>query len=118
MVAMTSGSTPWRIIGSTSSILNSSAEQHASTPRMPTMTATQNGAPSMPIAGQHEERRQHDELALGEVDGLRGLPQQREADRDQRVDRPGRKPRDEKLEEIAHRPPPMRAAGASAPAAP
>ncbi|MGY4449589.1 hypothetical protein ACVWZR_004249 [Bradyrhizobium sp. i1.3.1] len=36
---------------------------------------------------QHQERRQHHELALREIDGLRGLPQQREADRDQRIDR-------------------------------
>lgn len=38
---------------------------------------------------QHQERRQHHELALREIDGLRGLPQQREADRNQRVDGAG-----------------------------
>ena len=36
---------------------------------------------------QHQHGRQHDELALGEVDRLRGLPDQREADRSQRIDR-------------------------------
>jgi hypothetical protein len=37
-----------------------------------------------------------------EVDGLRRLPQQREADRDQRVDASGREPRDEELDEVSH----------------
>src|SRR5438270_4634285 len=54
--------------------------------------------------GQHQERRQHHELALREIDGLRGLPQQREADRDQRIDRAGGKSRDQKIEQIGHFP--------------
>jgi len=33
---------------------------------------------------EHQEGRQHDELALREIDRLRGLPEQREADGDQR----------------------------------
>ncbi len=53
---------------------------------------------------QHQERRQHHELALREIDGLRGLPQQREADRDQRIDRAGGKSRDQKIEQIGHFP--------------
>ena len=39
---------------------------------------------------QDEKRRQHDEFALGEIDRLRRLPQQRESDRNQGIDRPGR----------------------------
>ena len=54
-----------------------------------------------------EERRQHDEFALGEIDRLRGLPQQRKADGDQGVDRPGREARHQKLNERCHRHPPF-----------
>src|SRR6185369_549571 len=49
---------------------------------------------------QHEERRQHDELALREVDGLRGLPQQHETDRDERVDAARRDARDCQLQKV------------------
>ena len=59
---------------------------------MPISAASQNGAPEI-HRRQDEERRQHDEFALGEIDRLRRLPQQREADRDQGVDRPGREAR-------------------------
>jgi len=48
-------------------------------------------------ADEDEKARQHDELALREVDRLRRLPEQREADRDQRVDRAGREACYEKL---------------------
>lgn len=51
---------------------------------------------------QDEECRQHDELALGEVDGLGGLPDQREADRHQGVNRPGSKTGNQKLDEGGH----------------
>src|SRR6266496_1228626 len=51
---------------------------------------------------QHQERRQHDEFALREIDGLRRLPQQRETDRDDGVDRPGRKTCHEKIKQIGH----------------
>ena len=54
---------------------------------------------------QHEEGRQHDKFALGEIDGLRRLPQQREADGDQRIDRAGRQPGNQKLNKGRHRPP-------------
>ena len=47
--------------------------------------------------GQNKERRQHDELALGEIDCLRGLPQEREADRNQGVDCAGSESRNQKL---------------------
>src|SRR5262249_10850971 len=49
---------------------------------------------------QHEKRRQHDELALREVDGLRGLPEQHEADRDERVDAARRDARDRQLQQV------------------
>jgi hypothetical protein len=52
--------------------------------------------------GEDEERRDHHELALGEVDRLRGLPEQHEADRDERVDAPGREARDEELQDVGH----------------
>src|SRR5262249_5337976 len=55
-----------------------------------------------PHANQHEEGRQHDELALGEIDGLRGLPQEREADGGERVDASGRKPGNQQLEDVGH----------------
>jgi len=61
---------------------------------------------------QDEERRQHDELALGEVDRLGGLPEQREADRDERVDAAGREAGDEELEEVGQSRRPKTAAGA------
>ena len=79
--------------------LNSTPSTMAET-RMPMTTAPQNGSAESQ-RDQDEERRQHDELALREVDRLRGLPQQREADRDQRVDAAGREPRDEELEKSA-----------------
>jgi hypothetical protein len=49
---------------------------------------------------QHQERRQHDELALRKIDGLRCLPQQREPDGDDGVDRPRRQSRDDQVEQI------------------
>ena len=64
---------------------------------------------------QHEEGRQHDELALGEVDRLRGLPQQGEADGDEGVDRPGRQSGHQELNERSHRTPAVRARPASPP---
>src|SRR6202011_1998327 len=51
---------------------------------------------------QHQECRQHHEFALCEIDGLRGLPQQREAHRHQGVDGAGGKPRNQKVEQIGH----------------
>ena len=51
---------------------------------------------------QHEEGRQHDEFALREVDGLRGLPQQREADGDQRIDRSRGEAADQDLDQLRH----------------
>ena len=59
-------------------------------------------------ADQHEERRQHDEFALGEIDGLRRLPEQREADRHQRVDRAGGEPGYHQLQASAIGPAPGR----------
>ena len=38
-----------------------------------------------------------------EIDGLRGLPEQREADGDEGVDPPGGQSGDEQLEDIGHR---------------
>src|SRR5215475_14323202 len=52
---------------------------------------------------QNEKRRQHDELALGKVDGLRRLPDQREADGDEGIDRTGREPGYQKLDKGSHR---------------
>ena len=45
MVAIASGKTPWRIIGSTSRRLNSTPSTMADT-RMPMTTAPQNGTPA------------------------------------------------------------------------
>src|SRR5215475_3466704 len=59
----------------------------------------------MPHSNQDEERRQHDELALGEVDRLRGLPQQREPDRHQRVDGAGGEARNQELEDVGQHAP-------------
>ena len=53
-------------------------------------------------ADQREEGRQHDELALGEVDRLGGLPEQREADGGERVDRSRRQARQDDLDELGH----------------
>ena len=53
--------------------------------------ASQSGIPSrFMVPTSIEDRRQHDEFALGEIDRLRGLPDQREADGGQRVDGAGR----------------------------
>ena len=53
-------------------------------------------------SGEHEERRQHHELPLREVDRAAGLPEKREADRDQRVDRADRKAGQDELQEVGH----------------
>jgi hypothetical protein len=53
-------------------------------------------------AEQHPERRQHDELALREVDRPRRLPQQSEAQRRKRVDRAGRGAGHKKLDQVPH----------------
>ena len=101
MVEMTSGSTPRRISGSTITVLKttpSSSSDKRSRAAAPARTA----APNHFIADQREEGRQHDELALREIDGLRGLPEQREADRRQRIDRAGGQAGDQQLEEIGH----------------
>ena len=73
---------------------------------MPIRTASQNGAPSI-HRRENEKRRQHDEFALGEIDRLRRLPQQRKADGDQRIDRAGRQTGHQKLDEGSHRRPPF-----------
>ena len=98
MVAITSGMTPWRIIGSTSARLNR-------TPRIRTDTAMpiKRGRPERQaeIAGdQNEEGRQHHEFALREIDRLRGLPQQRKSDRRQRIDRAGGQAGDQQLQDF------------------
>jgi len=49
-----------------------------------------------------EECRQHDELALSEIDRLRCLPEQREADRNQGIDCTGREAGHQKLDEGSH----------------
>ena len=100
MVAIASGSTPWRSIGSTSSSLKPSPSSSIDS-RMPTNDREPERRAGMHHR-QHQERRQHDEFALREIDGLRRLPQQREADRDEGVDRPGRKTCHEKIEQIGH----------------
>ena len=56
---------------------------------------------------QDEESRQHDEFALGEIDRLRRLPQQRESDGDESVDRSRRKAGNQKLNKGSHRHPPL-----------
>ncbi len=53
-----------------------------------------------------EERRQHDEFALGEIDCLRCLPQESEPDGDQSVDRSRRKTGHQKLNKGGHQHPP------------
>ena len=100
MVAIASGSTPWRSIGSTSSILKPRPSSSIDS-TMPTRIASQNGAPAC-ITAEHQEGRQHDEFALREIDGLRGLPQQREADRDNGIDRPGGETCDQEIEKVGH----------------
>ena len=50
MVAMTSGSTPWRSIGSTTSLLNSTPSTSERDDECRTSTASQNGTPNMLIA--------------------------------------------------------------------
>ena len=52
-------------------------------------------------AKERDERRQHHELALREVDGARGLPEKREAERGERIDGTDRRARDHELQEIA-----------------
>src|SRR4029077_16202009 len=52
--------------------------------------------------GKNEERRQHDELALGEIDRLRCLPEQREPDGNQRINCTGREAGYQKLNEGSH----------------
>ena len=100
MVDITNGSTPCLSMGSTMTNLNSS-------PRIKTDSA-------IPIKidkperraeihrFQDEEGRQHDEFALGEIDRLRRLPQQRKADGDKSVDRPGRNSGYQQLNEGSH----------------
>ena len=51
---------------------------------------------------QDDHRRQNDELAVGEVDGAGGLPQQREPHRGESVDRSCRQPRQADLDERRH----------------
>jgi hypothetical protein len=70
-------------------------EQHAEDDRKPERRAGMHRR-------QHQERRQHHEFALREIDGLRRLPQQREADRDEGVDRPGREARHEQIKQVGH----------------
>src|SRR3989441_8859590 len=48
----------------------------------------------------HRECRKHDELALGEVDRVRRLPQQHEADGGHRVDRADRDAGHQELDEV------------------
>jgi hypothetical protein len=68
---------------------------------------------------QHRECGEHHELALREVDDAGRLPQQREAERSERVDRAGRDARHDELNQVAHevgewrRPVPTRAVAAS-----
>ena len=62
------------------------------------ITASQNGKPSMVMQRQAEERAQHHQVALGEVDGLGGLVDQHEAQRDQAVDAALRDAADDDLE--------------------
>src|SRR5690349_14706994 len=57
---------------------------------------------------ENEKCRHHDKLALGEIDRLRGLPKQREADRHQGVDRPGREAGHHELNKRSHQGSPMR----------
>ena len=46
---------------------------------------------------------QHDELALGEIDDVGGVVDQREAERDQRVDGAHGQPREDELQQLGHR---------------
>ena len=58
-------------------------------------------------AGLRREHRrhaaEHDELALGEIDDVGGVVDQREAERDQRIDGANRQPRENKLQQLGHR---------------
>ena len=51
---------------------------------------------------QHAERRQHHEFALREVDHAGGLPQQREAERGERIDRAGRGAGQDQMDQVTH----------------
>ena len=101
MVEMTSGSTPCRISGSTMMALKTTPSiSIASAMREQRRERERQAEPFH--RRQREEGRQHHELALGEIDGLRGLPEQREADRRQRVDRAGGEAGNHQLEEVSH----------------
>ena len=51
----------------------------------------------------HHKGRQHHKLALGEIDGARGLPKQGKAQRRQRVDAARGQTAEEELKKIGHR---------------
>jgi hypothetical protein len=50
----------------------------------------------------HAHAAEHDEFALGEVDDPAGVVDEREAERDERVDRAGGQPREYKLQKLSH----------------
>jgi hypothetical protein len=91
IVATTMGIMPYLNSGSTMPRLKAQPSTNTATsrwPERPRQRQTGHGSKR-----QHHEGRQHHELALREVDRAGGLPQQREAQRRQRVDRcrwPGR----------------------------
>ena len=97
---MTSGITPWRISGSTITRLKPQSEhQHRRGAR------EQKREPQRRADGdeeQHRERGEHHELALREVDDAGRLPQQREAERREGVDRAGRDAGHDELNQVAH----------------
>ena len=53
-------------------------------------------------SGKREEGGQHDKFALGEIDALRRLPEQREANRRKGVDGAGGQAGDQQLEKVGH----------------
>src|SRR5881409_1035412 len=101
MVEMTSGRTPWHMTGSTTSRLNSRPSTRSETAK-PASIAIGNDKPPNFIAAR-TKKGQHHELALREVDRLRRLPQQHEADSDQRVDAAGCQAGEKQLQNVRQR---------------